>query len=226
VLASAPNLESLGDEGAPLLRSAFHAMEKDPFCEGGYRWRAMSRYDCSRLRTHGELTLLPRVPLYQAPQFNPLQGYGGVVRDYPDLPASIVSSRALALVARAWVRAIPEDLATLSVHMIRTDAPGAPVPEGRHRDGNDWVGIYVVDRHRLDPASGVTTIFDIATGVVVIEGFLQPGTLATFDDRLMLHDTSEVRALPGAEGDAYRSVFVFSNPDHEHYFADAPERSA
>jgi hypothetical protein len=221
---STPDLADLGTNGLSLLRAAFRQMQKDPFCSGGYRWRGMSRYDCSRLASHGELVRLPRIPLFQAAEFNPLHGYGGVVRDYPDLPDSIADCEALRRIAYAWVKAIPEALQTLSVHMIRTDAPGAPVPEGRHRDGNDWVGIYVVDRNGIDPESGITRVYDSATDEVIFEGLIEPGTLVTFDDRITLHDTTEVRRCPQhTDAESFRSVFVFSTPDHEHYIADAPK---
>jgi hypothetical protein len=212
---------ALGEGGLAVLEDGFRGLPIDPFCTGGYRHRACSRFDCSRLASSGQLRPLPRVPLFQSSEFNPLPGYGGVVRDYPDLAERLVRSEALRRLALAWMSMIPARLRTLSVHQIRTTAPGEPVPEGRHRDGNDWVGLFVVARHGIAAESGRTRVWNLEDQVV-FEGVVQPGELVTFDDRLTQHDTTPVIARAEADGPAYRDVFVFSSPDHQHYIKDAP----
>jgi len=190
----------------------FAALTLDPYCPGRYRYRAASRFACR----HG-LRLLPLVPLYQSPEYNPIAGYGGVKRHYPNLPASLLRSGALACLAAEWQALIAEPIETLSVHMIRTTAPGLPVPEGRHRDGNDWVGIFVAARHNVTESSGETTVWD-RDGEVVFRDVVQSGELVVFDDRLTTHDASPIEAEGGAA--AWRDVLIFSTPDHAHYLQD------
>ncbi len=192
------------------IRPTFDLLSRDPYCAGGYRYRAASRFDC----TDG-LRPLPRLPLYQSAEYNPIEGYGGIARHYDDLPAPLLRSSALEVLAAEWVALIGSPVATLSVHMIRTRAPGMPVPEGKHRDGNDWVGIYVAARRNITEESGVTTVWD-RRDRVLLHDVLRPGELASFDDRLTFHDTSPVAAAEAGEP-AWRDVLVFSTPDHAHY---------
>lgn len=193
------------------IQKAFEGIKKDPYNKEGYRYRAVSRFNCE-----GEIRKLEKVNLYQESKFNPITGYGGIERDYPEIPEWFTNSSTFKVLVNSWLELLPVQIETLSVHQIRTVAPGAPVPEGKHRDGNDWVGIFVVNRVNLNPDMGITTIWADDPGCsVIFHGLLETGSLISFDDRITFHDTSEVKALPGKEG--YRDVFVFSSPDHKHY---------
>lgn len=193
----------------------FSQIRPDPYCKGGYRYRAMTRYSCEH-----EIERLPVVPLFQSAEYNPVPGYGGQERDYPDLTGSLPDSEEIRLVIRQWLSLIDEAVQTVSVHQIRTRAPGMPVPEGRHRDGNDWVGILVVHRVNLRADSGRTRVWS-DTDELLVDEVLPEGVLVSFDDRLTTHDTSGI--VEAASGEAYRDVFVFSTPDHSHYLpADSP----
>lgn len=191
------------------IRPAFDLLARDPYCKGGYRYRAASRFDCRE-----GLRRLPRLPLYQSSEYNPVEGYGGIARHYDDLPPSLLRSSAIEVLVEEWLGLIGAPVETLSIHMIRTRAPGMPVPEGKHRDGNDWVGIYVASRRNITETSGVTSIWD-RQDRVLLNDVLRPGELASFDDRLTFHDTSAVTAAE--PGPAWRDVLVLSSPDHAHY---------
>lgn len=215
IAMTTPRIERRQLPGAVIaeLQRGFDGIQQDPYCPGEYRYRAATRF-----RRGERFERLPRVPLYQSGEYNPIQGYGGLARHYPDLHDRLATAPALALVMQTWMEMIADDVQTLSVHQIRTMTPGEPVPEGKHRDGNDWVGLIVCRRHNLAPDCGVTRVWDRQERVI-FEGILQEGEMISFDDRLTFHDTSKIVAL---DGQGWRDVLVLSTPDHAHYLKDAP----
>ena len=193
------------------LERGFSRLRIDPYCAAGYRWRAASRFVAGRV-----FRQLPNVPVYQARVYN--RHFGGLRRAYPDIDAETARSRPFAAMLRAWLDTIPDTVETFSVHQIRTTAPGSPAPEGRHRDGDDWIGIFVVARQGLSPTGGVTTIWD-QSDQILFDRVLQPRELVSFDDRLATYYTTDV--APQDEGQAgWRDVFIFSAPDHAHHLQD------
>ncbi len=195
------------------LQRGFDGIRQDPYCPGSYRCRAATRF------SRGErFERLPRTPLYQSGEYNPVKGYGGLARDYPDLDDRLTTAPELQLLLQTWMAMLDDDLRTLSVHQIRTMTPGEPVPEGKHRDGNDWVGIVVCRRYNLAPGCGVTRVWD-REDRLIFEGIIDEGEIVSFDDRLTLHDTSRIVAR---DGQGWRDVLVLSTPDHAHYLKDAP----
>lgn len=102
----------------------------------------------------------------------------------------------------------------VSVHQIRTLVNGDPVPEGPHRDGYQYVGVFVVSRVNVAPGSALTTVWNESTDEKLVSDVrMEPGTLLSFDDRKVVHDVGpvapEASSFPG-----YRDVLILTFPDH------------
>ncbi|MEU7219765.1 2OG-Fe dioxygenase family protein [Nocardia iowensis] len=81
---------------------------------------------------------------------------------------------------------------TFAIHLLRTFTN---VVTGVHQDGEQYVFVYVLDKH----AQGGETILYSGDGprnrVFGIE--LRPGQLLAFDDVKFLHEATPLRPLPG-----------------------------
>jgi hypothetical protein len=78
------------------LRRGFEGMKADAYCKGGYRFRAVSRFS-----NHGEdIELLPNVPCYQPLEINPLKGFGGIRREYPNINRDLVETASFKRLAK------------------------------------------------------------------------------------------------------------------------------
>ncbi len=188
------------------LQKFFDEVPLDQYFTQGQRYRTTSRVEI----TDTGFRLLPKRPLYQPPSVNKLEKYGGITRDYADVPTSLIASESFHALIREWIELTGTAARRFSVHQIRTTGNGMPVPEGRHRDGTDWTGLYVVKRYLIEKGSARTTYWDEA-GEVVMHDVLQEGELITFMDGKYAHDTT---ALEPKDEMAYRDVFVFTLPEH------------
>jgi hypothetical protein len=189
------------------LQRSFDNVPIDHYFTQGQRYRTTSRVQI----TDTGFRLLPPLPLYQPPSVNKLEKYGGISRDYADAPQSLIDDPAFQQLITEWIALTGTQARTFSVHQIRTTGNGMPVPEGRHRDGTDWTGLYVVKRHRIRPDSARTTYW-YDNGEVLMHDVLQEGELITFMDGCYYHDTTAL--VPDDLSSAHRDVFVLTLPEH------------
>lgn len=190
----------------------------DKHFPGRNRYRLMSRFS---VEEDGSFLRIEPIPLFQSKTVNPLEGYGGYARDYGELPEGLVRSSEFRTVMDMWRGVIPEDIPRFSVHHIRTVAPGDPVPEGRHRDGYRWVGLYVARRENIDPVSGITTFWHRETEAVAFTRTIQAGELVVFNDRKFTHYTTPIKSA--GDRAATRDVFIITTPDHGEITTEADE---
>tara|TARA_R100000656_G_C3943975_1_gene127195 strand:- start:245 stop:988 length:744 start_codon:yes stop_codon:yes gene_type:complete len=191
-----------------VLQDSFHFVPFDPYFSDGGRYRTTSRISVKG----SKFELLPRKPLYQPAYVNKLDSYGAIDRDYDDVPISLLGTDAFRVMIEDWMSSIPFDVDTFSIHQIRTTDSGCPTPEGRHKDGTDWTGVYVVKRHSINVASAKTKYWDV-DGNQIIDEVLPVGTLINHYDRYFTHCTSELEPESDVEP-SYRDVFVITFPEH------------
>ncbi|HEY6798667.1 MAG TPA: 2OG-Fe dioxygenase family protein [Kineosporiaceae bacterium] len=192
------------------LRRSFVDIPRDPYLTVGVRHRTQTRYRIEPDR----LVALERVQLFQSTDINPLQQYGGIKREYPDLPGWLQTSSAFRALVDHWLSLVPVPVGEFSAHQIRTVGDGMPVPEGRHRDGYEYVAVFVVERHAIRDGCARTTVWDAATDEPVLQDVvLHDGEMVSFDDRLVLHDVTPL-VPSGAVAKAYRDVIILTYPDH------------
>jgi hypothetical protein len=100
----------------------------------------------------------------------------------------------------------------VAVHQIRTTASrgktGKPAPEGIHRDGVDLIGIFSVNRERIEGAE--THLYKSKKESPIFRKVLNPGEILVFGDRQFFHFTSTISAISSEEG--VRDVFVLTCP--------------
>lgn len=190
------------------LKDSFFFVPKDDYFTAGSRYRTTSRVEITETGYH----LLPRVPLYQPSFVNKLNSYGGIDRDYADVPESLLRTKAFDTMIREWTASIPYPIDTFSIHQIRTTDNGNPTPEGAHRDGTDWTGVFIVTRHNISNTSGATKYWD-NDGNELISHVFPEGSLITHHDKYFTHCATPISKMALNEP-SYRDVFVLTTPDH------------
>jgi hypothetical protein len=185
----------------------FNDLPADPYIKDNYRFRRLSRFSISG----NELIKLPHGYLFQSKNYNPL--LGDIKRDFAELDDALIKLdvfRKLVLAFSDSCKLHPE--AEIGVHQIRTtcstNSYGNPAPEGIHRDGANFVGIFAVDRHNIE--GGETHLYAAKKQKPVFSKILNPGELVLVNDHEFFHFTSPIK--PTADGEGTRDVFVLTCP--------------
>lgn len=185
----------------------FRELPVDPYIQGKYRSRRLSRF----LVTDDDITKLPHGYFFQSKQYNPL--IGDVKREFAELDDVLVElDEFKKLVWEFQQYCKLSSGVEIGVHQIRiTCSPnnfGNPAPEGIHRDGCDFVGIFAIDRDNVDGAE--THLYTAKKEKPVFKKVLTPGELLLVNDREFLHFTTPVKPILPQTGT--RDVFVLTYP--------------
>lgn len=151
-------------------------------------------------------------PHWQDRVYNPLNG--GVARWFAPMEDAIgggASLRTILSAGEALFAPLAPAVARwrVEVHQFRIEArhgePGLPTPEGRHRDGVDFVLVLMLARVNI--ASGTTTVHATDGRTLGEFTLTAPFDAALVDDRRVLHGVTPVEALDPARP-AHRDVLV------------------
>jgi hypothetical protein len=185
----------------------FNSLPIDPYIKGDYRLRRLSRFMVSE----GGVVTLPHGYLFQSKEYNPL--VGDVRREFAELEDELIKLNIFQDMVLAFADSCklhPE--AEIGVHQIRTicspDSFGNPAPEGIHRDGTDFIGIFSVDRDNIQ--GGETHLYTTKKEKPVFNKILHPGELLLINDHEFFHFTTPVK--PVTESQGIRDVFVLTSP--------------
>lgn len=185
----------------------FSDLPADPYIKDNYRFRRLSRFSVSG----NDLIKLPHGYLFQSKNYNPL--LGDIKRDFAELDDALIKLdvfKKLVLAFSDSCKLHPE--AEIGVHQIRTtcstNSYGNPAPEGIHRDGANFVGIFAVDRHNIE--GGETHLYAAKKQKPVFSKILNPGELVLVNDHEFFHFTSPIK--PTSDGQGTRDVFVLTCP--------------
>lgn len=188
-------------------RQFFTNLPTDPYIKGNYRFRRLSRFVVSG----NELIKLPHGYLFQSKQYNSL--VGDVKREFAELDNALIelnNFRKLVLAFSDSCKLHPE--AEIGVHQIRTTCSpnnyGSPAPEGIHRDGTDFIGIFSVNRKAIQ--GGETHLYMGKKEKPVFSKILNPGELLLVNDHEFLHFTTPIEPTSSEQG--IRDVFVLTSP--------------
>lgn len=189
----------------------FGNLPVDPYIEGKYRSRRLSRF----LVTDDAITKLPHGYFFQSKQYNQL--IGDVRREFAEIDDVLVElDEFKKLVWEFQQYCKLSSGVEIGVHQIRiTCSPnsfGNPAPEGIHRDGCDFVGIFAIDRDNVDGAE--THLYTAKKEKPVFKKVLNPGELLLVNDREFLHFTTPVKPILPQAGT--RDVFVLTYPSLLH----------
>jgi len=197
-------VNSLNLEG---IKQFFPDLPVDPYIKDNYRFRRLSRFTVSG----DKLIKLPHGYFYQSQQYNPL--LGDVKREFAELDDALIELddfKKLVLAFSDSCKLHPE--AEIGVHQIRISCSpqnyGNPAPEGIHRDGTDFIGIFSVDRENIQ--GGETHLYTDKKEKPVFSKILNPGELLLVNDHEFLHFTSPIKPTSAQEGT--RDVFVLTSP--------------
>jgi hypothetical protein len=189
----------------------FTDLPVDPYIKGSYRLRRLSRFKISE----NQLVKLPHGYLFQSKNYNPL--VGGIRREYSELDDGLVALdefKKLVFEFSNYCKLEPG--IEIGVHQIRTtcspDSYGNPAPEGIHRDGCEFVGIFSVDRDNVEGAE--TQLYVAKKENPVFNKVLKPGELLLVNDREFFHYTTPIKPVNPAQGT--RDVFVLTAPSLLH----------
>jgi hypothetical protein len=204
------------------LRSHWNHLPADAYLRDGGRYRRR-RHSCFVIRGN-EVQGVPHRAHWQPVEYNAL--HGGLERWFEPMDAAMTGAPCWAELL-AWLggvctqiegRAAPmssspndsvrwaEQPWFVEAHSFRidtTDGIGRPTPEGAHRDGVDFVAVFLVARHGIK--GGETRIFD-AQGPSGLRFTLDsPWSLLLLDDARVIHETTPIQ--PSQAG-GYRDTLV------------------
>ena len=107
----------------------------------------------------------------------------------------------------------------IEAHQFRIDTSdgiGRPTPEGAHRDGVDFVAVFLIDRHNIK--GGETRIFEVNTSAGLRFTLTEPWSVLLMNDERMIHETTPIQpTLPKG----YRDTLVLTFRSNG--FQDSPK---
>lgn len=182
----------------------------DDYLRDGGRYRRR-RHGCFVVGSDG-VTQAPHRAHYQPLDYNAL--HGGIQRWFAPMAPEAVTAAGWTQLLRAvgdCLRALrPADPWYVEAHQFRidtTDGIGRPTPEGAHRDGVDFVAVFMVDRQAI--RGGETRVFDADGPDGQRFTLTEPWSLLLLDDTRMIHETTPIQPLPGTTG-GHRDTLVLT----------------
>jgi hypothetical protein len=200
------HLQTFPTGGIPDLRPFFDDLPLDPYISGHFRRR---RYSHFRGPAHA-IERLRHARFLQSKNVNYLQG--GLAREFQELDPKLVALREFKDIVACFIDWVQIDPKTreFGVHQIRIlcspEFSGDPAPEGIHKDGFDFVGIFCIARHNVIGAE--THLYRDKAQPPIFNRALQPGEVVFTNDRAVFHYTDTVRPATPAPG--HRDVFVIT----------------
>ncbi len=173
---------------------------------GNYRRR---RHSCFVV----DAAAVERVPHrahWQSQEYNAL--HGGMHRWFEPISGAVVAHP-------AWthlLRALGEKFSTMrdvprwyvEAHQFRIDTSdgiGRPTPEGAHRDGVDFVAVFLIGRHGIK--GGETRVFEAAGPNGQRFTLTEPWSLLLLDDARVIHESTPIQPL---QGEGHRDTLVLT----------------
>lgn len=183
-----------------VFRGFWDALEPDGELPGGasYRLRRYGRLRAELTAEGVEFTALPHATFRQDASHIP--DYGGRERMFSPVPAEVMLDPAITgLVALDLSVVTRHEHATswiAGLHMIRVvadgESPGLPTPEGRHRDGHDYIGMHLVSRRSC--SGGVSIIYRPGEPPVELT-LTSPLDSFIVDDDALTHEVTPIAAV-------------------------------
>jgi hypothetical protein len=176
------------------LEPSWHDLPPDQYLKDGGRYRR--RRHASFEATAQTLSAVPHRAHWQPLSYNAL--HGGMQRWFDPMAADVVAQEAwsslLCWLARVASDAQGEQTWFTEAHQFRidtTDGIGRPTPEGAHRDGVNWVAVFLVGRHGIK--GGETRVFDVDSPRGQRFTLSEPWSLLLMDDTRVIHETTPIQ---------------------------------
>ena len=204
--ASIEQLLALADE--------WRDLPADPYLKDGghYRRRRHSSFLVDASSCH----MVPHRPHYQSSEYNAL--HGGIERWFEPLRSSLLDappwSPLLVGVAGVFSELKAGERWYVEAHQFRIDTRGGvgrPTPEGAHRDGVDFIALFLIGRTGV--RGGETRVFDAQGPTGVRFTLTAPWTAMLLDDERVIHETTPIQPLTdehATDGTGYRDTLVLT----------------
>lgn len=147
---------------------------------------------------------------WQSQDYNAL--HGGMQRWFEPIAPEVVAQPAwpqmLRVLGERFAMVRPARPWFVEAHQFRIDTSdgiGRPTPEGAHRDGVDFVAVFVVDRHAIK--GGETRVFEAAGPNGQRFTLDEPWSLLLLDDTRVIHESTPIQPL---DGPGHRDTLVLT----------------
>jgi hypothetical protein len=178
------------------LNSTWNDLPPDLYLKDGGRYRRR-RHSCF-LVDGDAVTLAPHRAHWQPVEYNAL--HGGMQRWFEPISDAVVVSPVWSLML-VWLADIASEVSGrrpwfVEAHQFRidtTDGIGRPTPEGAHRDGVDFVAVFLVDRQAIK--GGETRVFDARGPAGQRFTLFQPWSLLLLDDARVIHESTPIQPV-------------------------------
>jgi hypothetical protein len=212
VVLGASSVCALAGVALPALQAlepSWSDLPPDRYLKDGGRYRRR-RHASLKVRADGVETM-PHRAHWQPLSYNAL--HGGMQRWFDPMQDQVLAQPAWQALLQ-WLGSVATQAqggATwyTEAHQFRidtTDGIGRPTPEGAHRDGVDWVAVFLIGRHGLK--GGETRVFDIDSPRGQRFTLTEPWSLLLLNDHRVIHETTPIQPLQG--GSAWRDTLVIT----------------
>ena len=159
---------------------------------GRYRRRRHASFEVSPTQVQA----VPHRAHWQPLSYNAL--HGGMQRWFDPMAAEVVQQTAWSALLQ-WLAAVASKVQGqqtwfTEAHQFRidtTDGIGRPTPEGAHRDGVNWVAVFLVGRHGIK--GGETRVFDMDSPRGQRFTLSEPWSVLLLDDTRVIHETTPIQ---------------------------------
>lgn len=178
------------------LSDSWNNLPADQYLKDGGRYR-YRRHASMELRPE-HVQLVPHRAHWQPLSYNAL--HGGMQRWFEPITTEVLSATAWQkmLLWLAGVASMMDGAQTwyTEAHQFRidtTDGIGRPTPEGAHRDGVDWVAVFLVGRYNIK--GGETRVFQADSADGQRFTLTAPWSLLLLNDRRVIHETTPIQPV-------------------------------
>jgi hypothetical protein len=183
-----PSLDTLHD--------SWDDLAPDLYLKDGGHYRKR-RHSCFVVEGGRVLQTLHRAH-WQSEEYNAL--HGGMRRWFEPIRGDVIAqpawSQVLCSLAGLFSQLQPEPRWYVEAHQFRIDTSegiGRPTPEGAHRDGVDFVAVFLLERDGIK--GGETRVFEAAGPNGQRFTLLQPWSLLLLDDARVIHESTPIQPL-------------------------------
>ena len=192
--ASVCALAGIPLDALKVLEPSWHDLPPDQYLKDGGRYR---RRRHASFEVTGDLAqAMPHRAHWQPLSYNAL--HGGMQRWFEPMASEVVQQAAwqklLCWLARVASQAQGDQTWFTEAHQFRidtTDGIGRPTPEGAHRDGVNWVAVFLVGRHGIK--GGETRVFDMDSPRGQRFTLSEPWSVLLLDDSRVIHETTPIQ---------------------------------
>lgn len=193
------------------MQPSWQSLPPDQYLKDGGRYRRR-RHASFEVLPDG-LQVVPHRAHWQPLSYNAL--HGGMQRWFEPMLPEVVQqdawARLLCWLARVATAAQGPQTWFTEAHQFRidtTDGIGRPTPEGAHRDGVNWVAVFLVDRHGIK--GGETRVFDVNSPRGQRFTLSEPWSLLLMDDTRVIHETTPIQPEWPEQPRAWRDTLVIT----------------